>query len=120
MHLATPKNLEKASVYLSSHDQILRPVIAAAGPCTMRQHTEYYRALGDSIIGQQLSVKAAATIKKRFRELFGGIFPSPDMILQKSPEGLRTAGLSRAKALYILDLARHIQEKKSTLTPLTA
>lgn len=112
MHIATPETLAAAAEYLSTHDPHLRPVITAVGPCSLRHHTEYYRALSDSIIGQQLSVKAAASIKRRFRDLFGGVFPTPAMILDKSVEELRSAGLSRAKATYIQDLARHISEDK--------
>src|SRR5437660_8621582 len=57
MLLATPQNLREAVRHLAEHDGVLAPVITQAGPCTMRPHREYYRALGDSIIGQQLSVK---------------------------------------------------------------
>jgi len=79
---------------------------------TLQPHRQYYRALADSIIGQQLSVKAAGSIRRRFRELFGGTFPTPEMILRKTPEELRTAGLSGAKAIYIRDLAQHIKDCK--------
>lgn len=62
----------------------------------------------DSIISQQLSVKAAATIFNRFKDLFGGEFPAPEDILQKSVEELRAVGLSRGKAAYVRDLAQHV------------
>lgn len=78
----------------------------------LRPHTAYYQRLVESIIGQQLSVKAAASIKKRFTELYGGIFPAPHEILVKSVEDMRSAGLSRAKALYIRDLAQHVIDDK--------
>ncbi len=98
----------KAIEHLKKHDALLAPVIDRAGLCGIEPHRDYYRALGDSIIGQQLSVKAAATIKQRFRDLFDGTFPEPHAILAKSVDELRTAGLSRAKATYIQDLAQHI------------
>jgi DNA-3-methyladenine glycosylase II len=63
----------------------------------------------ESIISQQLSVKAAASIQRRFLELFAGNFPTPSAILTKTPEDLRAAGLSWAKAAYIHDLAQHIK-----------
>lgn len=97
-----------AAQHLANADPALAPVIAQAGMCRITPHRDYYRALADSIIGQQLSVKAAASIKKRFRELFGGEFPEPQAILEKSVEELRTAGLSQAKANYIRDLAQHV------------
>lgn len=107
-----PEDLQKAADHLAAHDPVLAPVIIAHGLSTFTPHRDYYRALGDSIIGQQLSVKAASTIKGRFRDLFGGEFPVPEAILSKSIEELRTAGLSGAKAKYIQDLAQHILDGK--------
>ena len=112
MLLATPPTLRTAVQHLATQDKILRPIIAEAGLPTLQPHRQYYRALADSIIGQQLSIKAAASIRRRFRELFGGVFPTPEMILGKTPEELRTAGLSGAKAIYIRDLAQHIKDGK--------
>jgi DNA-3-methyladenine glycosylase II len=105
-------DLQAAADHLAAHDPKLAKVIASVGLSTFTAHREYYRALGDSIIGQQLSVKAASTIKTRFRDLFGGDFPAPEAILAKSVEELRTAGLSGAKANYIRDLAQHIVDGK--------
>ena len=110
MDLATPENLRSAADYLSAHDPILLPVIQNAGLCTIQPHTDYYQALCNSIIGQQLSVKAAATIKERFRACFGGTMPTPETLLEAPLELLQSAGLSRTKATYIHDLARHICE----------
>lgn len=108
----TAQTKQEAVAYLAAHDPVLAPVIARAGLCRIEPHRDYYRALGDSIIGQQLSVKAAASIKKRFRDLFDGAFPEPQAILEKSIDELRTAGLSNAKAKYIQDLAQHIIDGK--------
>jgi DNA-3-methyladenine glycosylase II len=66
----------------------------------------------DSIISQQLSVHAARAIENRFRDLFAGHFPSPEEILTQDIETLRGIGFSRAKAAYVLDLARHIVDGK--------
>lgn len=95
-----------------SSDSVMAPLIKTFGPCTIRPHKDYYRELVESIIGQQLSVKAAASINRRFLELFGGIFPEPAAILNKSIEELRSAGLSGAKAGYIQDLAQHVLDGK--------
>jgi len=78
----------------------------------MRPHKNYYQELVESIIGQQISVKAGAAIRKRFVALFGGQFPPPQTILQKSVDELRTAGLSRGKATYVRDLAQHVVDGK--------
>ncbi len=89
-------------------DPILAPVIAGHDVPSFVPHTNYYQELVESIISQQLSVKAAASIRKRFVELFDGIFPSPERIIDKTIEQLRGVGLSRGKSVYIQDLARHI------------
>ena len=102
------KQLISAAEHLSANDPKLAPVIARAGLASFAPHQNYYQSLCDSIISQQLSVKAAATIEGRFRDLFGGDWPAPEAILQKSIEELRSVGLSGAKANYIRDLAEHI------------
>ncbi len=99
---------QQAANHLSATDQALRPVIARHGLCTIAPHVDYYPELVRSIIGQQLSVKAAASIANRFTGLFDNQFPSPGQILSVSPESLREVGFSRAKALYVQDLARHV------------
>jgi DNA-3-methyladenine glycosylase II len=108
MLIATPDNLKKAAQHLSEVDPALRSVIARAGPATLTPHTDYYGALVNSIIGQQLSVKAAASIKQRLRDLFDGKLPAPEQILKTSVEELRAIGFSNTKANYIRDLAQHI------------
>jgi len=101
--------VQQAADYLSAHDPMLAPVIARFGLCTIRPHHDYYQALVSSIISQQLSVKAARTIKARFCALFGSEdLPTPEAILTKNIDELRTAGLSRGKASYVLNLAEHV------------
>lgn len=108
------KQLRLAAQHLSQHDAQLAPVIARSGLATFVPHSDYYRSLTDSIIGQQLSVKAADSIQRRFRELFGGDFPTPECILKKSIADVRSVGLSGAKANYIRDLAEHISDGRLT------
>jgi DNA-3-methyladenine glycosylase II len=104
MHL----ELEKAAAHLQKNDPVLAPIIDRAGLADLEPHNDYYGALVNSIIGQQLSVKAAASIKQKFKDLFGGILPAPEQILEKSVEDLRAVGFSQAKANYVRDLAQHI------------
>ncbi len=93
-------------------DPVLAPLLVAYPQCNIRPHQNYYRELVESIIGQQLSVKAAASINLRFVGLFGDDFPTPKKILERSVEELRSAGLSGAKAKYVQDLARHVLDNK--------
>ena len=108
MDLKRQQQLRHAADHLAKNDPVMAELVAAYGLCTITPHTDYYRSLVESIIGQQLSVKAAAAIKQRFRNLFGGRFPEPAAILAIDAETYRSVGLSYAKARYIVDLAEHV------------
>lgn len=107
--IITDDTSREAASLLSRNDPVLAPVIAQHGPYPRRPHQNYYEALVDSIISQQLSVKAARSIELRFCQLFGReTFPPAAEILTKDIEELRSAGLSRPKAMYVRDLAQHV------------
>lgn len=108
MIIASQAELEKAAKHLREHDAALAPIIARYGLADLRPHKNYYQELVDSIISQQLSVHAARAIERRFRDLFGGEFPTAAQILAIDVETLRSLGFSRAKARYVLDLAEHV------------
>jgi DNA-3-methyladenine glycosylase II len=67
-----------------------------------------YGALLRTIVGQQLSTKAARTIHGRVLDIFGGSTPTPEQLLEAHEEELRGAGLSGRKVTYIRDLAAHV------------
>jgi DNA-3-methyladenine glycosylase II len=67
-------------------------------------------ALLRSIVGQQLSTKAARTIYGRMLELFDGHAPTPKQLLAADPDAIRAAGLSRPKIAYLRDLAQHVED----------
>ncbi len=67
-----------------------------------------YGALLRSIVGQQLSTKAARAVYGRLLELFDGRTPTPEALLEADPETIRAAGLSRAKVTYLRSLAEHV------------
>lgn len=102
------QQLEEGSAHLASVDPILGKIISSAPLPTFTPHKNYYQELVESIISQQLSVKAAATILDRFKALFTTSFPSPEAILEKDIETYRSVGLSRQKASYIRDLAERV------------
>lgn len=99
-------DLQQAEKHLARRDPLLRPIIKQYAPCRIQPHTRYFETMVGSIISQQLSVKAAATIQSRFKALYA---PSrtlkPDQIMATPVEQLRAVGLSGQKASYILDLA---------------
>jgi DNA-3-methyladenine glycosylase II len=88
----------------------LGAVIASINlPRRVRPAQNYFQALCRSIIGQQLSVKAAATIHSRVQELFAGNqIPGPRAFLKLPLRRLRRAGLSRQKIKYMRSLAQFI------------
>jgi len=77
-------------------------------------------ALVRTIVGQQLSTKAARTIYTRLTALFGDRPPTPGEILAADEEALRAAGLSRPKVSYLRDLARHVIDGELDLDALHA
>jgi DNA-3-methyladenine glycosylase II len=98
---------------LRAADPVLCALIDAGGPLDPDERRrgrprDAYVALLRSIVGQQLSVKAARTIYDRLLALFDGREPSPEELLTADPEAMRAAGLSRPKVAYIRDLAQHV------------
>lgn len=72
---------------------------------------DVYAALTRSIVSQQLSTKAAATIYGRFLDLFHNRYPDIETVLNFSIDDLRAVGLSRQKATYIQNVAAFFQHK---------
>ncbi|MBC7785144.1 MAG: DNA-3-methyladenine glycosylase 2 family protein [Burkholderiales bacterium] len=97
-------------------DAVLRRLIAQVGPCTLRRRPNYFLKLVQSILSQQVSVQAAATMYKRLAANFPRKTITPDRLvsfLTKSDEAtIRACGLSRQKRGYLLDLATHFASKK--------
>ena len=87
----------------------MREVISRVGPfnLTLRTAGTHFDALVRSIVYQQLSGKAAATIHGRVLQLFDPEAPLPPQILSADHATLRAAGLSNQKANYLRNLAEH-------------
>jgi DNA-3-methyladenine glycosylase II len=101
-----------ATAALRKADAILRQVIddvGSIGDFYAGRPTDHYGTLVRSIVGQQLSTRAAAAIYDRLLTRFGGHTPTPDEVLADDPDQLRTAaGLSHAKVRYLRSLAEHV------------
>lgn len=102
-----PFDAKAAVEYLRLKDKKLAKVIDQVGPFRVEldEMVSPFEALAESIVYQQLTGKAAATIFGRLVALYGDKLPHPDKILETSIETLRGVGLSNAKALAIKDLA---------------
>lgn len=85
---------------------------------TLSPQTDMYVVLLESIVSQQLSVKAADTIFKRFLGLFENNYPNPTTLLKFSLDELRAVGLSRQKASYLQAVAQFHQTKGMDYTTL--
>lgn len=89
-------------------DKYIGPLIKKYGPITSKKKpkSKYFESLVRAIVGQQLSIKAAATIYGRLEEKAGVV--TPERILKLRKKTLRGCGLSNAKSEYIKDLAKHV------------
>lgn len=99
-------------------DPKLAATIDASHDYSLLRTHDHFTGLCRIIIGQQVSTKAAQSIFERFTSLFPKKLPTPKGVLSRSETDLRAAGLSRAKALSICDLAQHIQDKRVVLKAL--
>jgi len=112
--------IREAEHYLAHADPVMRRLIARHGPCPLAEREfEPFHMLANSIISQQLSTKAAATIKQRVGELVGVPFQT-EKVLAVSSEKLRDAGLSQAKARYIRELAARVVDGRLIFDELMA
>ncbi len=93
--------------HLRRVDPHLRAIIDRVGPCRLEPRPDRFGSLVRSIISQQISTKAAASINARLVAL-GGEPHEPDRLIALGEANLRTVGLSAAKARYVLNLAEAV------------
>lgn len=103
--IAVREQLEQATGHLAASDPVMAYMVKQVGPCTLRLERNAFRMLVRSIIGQQLSSKAARTIRVRFEGLVGAKQFTPEAVVSKSLDDLRAVGISSSKSRFILALA---------------
>jgi len=116
-----PEGYARARRALMRRDPILGQAIKRIGACGMadRQRKDHLSALVGSIVSQQLSTKAAATIFGRFAALFpDGHIPSAQAIALFGDHQLRGVGLSGQKVSYLRDLCARIADGRLQLDEL--
>jgi 3-methyladenine DNA glycosylase/8-oxoguanine DNA glycosylase len=98
---------EEAAAHVARSDAKLARIIEQSGPMRLQVAAtkSSFEALAESIVYQQLSGKAAATIHGRVCALFPRKRIEPERVTEATDEDLRGAGLSRAKVLALRDLA---------------
>ena len=109
-----PEKLKKALEHLSKNDKTLSTIIKNNGICNLTSRKDFFNSLLEAIIGQQLSIKAADSIIKRFYGHFGEN-PQPADIIAAPHDILRGLGLSNAKAKYVKDLSEKVMNKEILL-----
>jgi DNA-3-methyladenine glycosylase II len=102
-----PEYWQESIDYLSNIDAILRELINKYSQSTLTTHGDALETLMRSIVGQQISVKAAASVWKKIIDLLDEI--KPDNVLLAGFENLRSCGLSKQKTQYILNIAEHFK-----------
>ena len=107
-----PATLRKAAARLRRSDPVLAAIMRDVGPCRLRTDETggAFAALVESIVYQQITGKAAASIYGRVRKLIKRRHPRPQDILAATEEALRGAGLSRQKVAYLRDLAEKVRD----------
>lgn len=113
-----PEIVTTATTALSECDPIMAAAIERVGPCTLVPNPNLFETLVDSIISQQISVKAADAIMARLRMATPGGLPTPEALLTLEHDALRAAGLSTPKARYIRDLTERVCSGQLDLTML--
>ena len=108
--MALPGYWAEARKHLMKKDRVLKRLIPTLGDSTLESRGDAFTTLARSIVGQQISVKAAQTIWDRFAALPTAMVPA--QVLQLKVEDMRAAGLSARKADYLVDLALHFDAGK--------
>ena len=105
-----PKYWNKGKQYLSNKDKILKKLIQTYKNEYLDLNSNYFHSLINSIIGQQISVSAADSMKTKFFKLKRNI--TPQTVSKLRTTDLRKCGLSRQKILYIRNISKFFLQNK--------
>ena len=105
LRLATPEYWGEACKYLARRDRVMKRLIPQFGDACLQSRGDAFTTLARSIVGQQISVKAAQSVWDRFAKLPRKMTPAN--VLKLKVDDMRDAGLSARKIEYLVDLALH-------------
>ena len=105
-----PKYWNKGKIYLSNKDKVLKKLIQTYKNEYLNLNSNYFHSLINSIIGQQISVSAADSMKTKFFKLKRNI--TPQTVSKLRTTDLRKCGLSRQKILYIRNISKFFLQNK--------
>jgi len=109
--MTQPDYWDEACKHLAKRDRVMRKLIPRFGEGRLQCRGDAFTTLARSIVGQQISVKAAQTVWDRFTALMQGSATKvpPAGVLALNTQSIRDAGLSARKVEYLCDLAQHFQ-----------
>jgi len=105
VQLARPEYWGDACRHLSRRDRVMKRLIPQFGDACLQSRGDAFTTLARSIVGQQISVKAAQTVWDRFARLPRKMTPAN--VLKLKVDDMQAAGLSARKIEYLVDLALH-------------
>lgn len=107
----TPDYWDEACRHLSKRDRVMKKLIPQFGEARLQSRGDAFTTLARSIVGQQISVKAAQSVWDRLAAVLEATSTKvlPSAVLSQPVEQLRGAGLSARKVEYLNDLAQHFE-----------
>jgi DNA-3-methyladenine glycosylase II len=105
VQIYTPDYWEEACKHLAKKDRVMKRLIPKFGDACLESRGDAFTTLARSIVGQQISVKAAQTVWDKFAVLPRKLTPAN--VLKLKVDDMRGAGLSARKVEYLVDLAIH-------------
>ncbi len=103
--ITVPDYWQEACAHLVKRDRVMKRLIPQFGQACLQSRGDAFITLARSIVGQQISVKAAQSVWDRFAKLPRQM--TPRNVLKLKVDDMRAAGLSARKIEYLVDLALH-------------
>jgi DNA-3-methyladenine glycosylase II len=107
----TPDYWAEACVHLARRDRVMKRLVAQFSDTCLQSRGDPFVTLARSIVGQQISVKAAQSVWNRFEALPRRMTPAA--VLKLKVDDMRAAGLSARKVEYLVDLALHFDSGRT-------
>ncbi len=107
--LSIPSYWDEACKHLAKKDRVMKRLIPQFGDACLQSRGDPFTTLARSIVGQQISVKAAQSVWDRFAVLPRKMTASS--VLKLKVDDMRAAGLSARKIEYLVDLALHFDSQ---------
>ena len=109
--IVTPGYWDDACKHLARRDRVMKKLIPRFGEARLQSRGDAFTTLARSIVGQQISVKAAQSVWDRFAAMLPAPATrlAPQAVLTLGVEAMRSAGLSARKCEYLRDLATHFE-----------